>query len=64
MKVASDTDTTAYDLDADEENLIMYTRYPSALTYTDQRYRIYCDYVSGPDHRAAPGMQARGCAAP
>lgn len=49
MKVASDTDTTAYDLDADEENLIMYTCYPfGTLTYTDQRYFIYCDYVSGP----------------
>lgn len=49
MKVASDTDTTAYDLDADEENLIMYTCYPfGTMTYTDQRYFIYCDYVSGP----------------
>lgn len=49
MKVASDTDTTAYDLDASEENLIMYTCYPfGTLTYTDQRYFIYCDYVSGP----------------
>ena len=49
MKVATDTDTTAYDLDADRENLIMYTCYPfGTLQHTYQRYFIYCDYVSGP----------------
>lgn len=50
MKVATDTDTTAYDLDADEENLIMYTCYPfGTMEYTDERFFVYCDYVSGPE---------------
>lgn len=50
MKVSTDTDTTAYDLDADEENLIMYTCYPfGTLNYTDERFFVYCDYVSGPE---------------
>lgn len=50
MKVATDTDTTAYDLEADEENLIMYTCYPfGTLNYTDERFFVYCDYVSGPE---------------
>ncbi len=50
MKVATDTDTTAYDLDAEEENLIMYTCYPfGTLNYTDERFFVYCDYVSGPE---------------
>lgn len=49
MQVATDTDTTAYDLDADRENLIMYTCYPfGTLNYTDERFFVYCDYVSGP----------------
>lgn len=49
MRVATDTDTTAYDLDATQENLIMYTCYPfGTMNYTDQRYFIYCDLVSGP----------------
>ena len=49
LQNSTDTDTTAYDLDADRENLIMYTCYPfGTLQYTDQRYFIYCDYVSGP----------------
>ena len=48
-RVATDTDTTAYDLDATEENLIMYTCYPLGTTnYTDERFFVYCDYVSGP----------------
>lgn len=49
MRIATDTDTTAYDLYADTENLIMYTCYPfGILNPTDQRYFIYGDYVSGP----------------
>ena len=49
MRVSTDTDTTAYDLEADEENLIMYTCYPFGTTnYTDERFFVYCDYVSGP----------------
>lgn len=48
-RVATDTDTTAYDLDAAEENLTMYTCYPFGVTtYTDERFFVYCDYVSGP----------------
>lgn len=48
-KVALDTDTTAYDLDATEENLIMYTCYPFGIVNpTDERFFVYCDYVSGP----------------
>lgn len=48
-QVASDTDTSAYDLDAPEENLIMYTCYPfGTIEYTDKRFFVYCDYVSGP----------------
>ena len=48
-RVATDTDTTAYDLDATEENLIMYTCYPfDALGYTPLRYFVYAKYVSGP----------------
>lgn len=48
-QVALDTDTTAYDLDATEENLIMYTCYPFGIVNpTDERFFVYCDYVSGP----------------
>ena len=48
-RVATDTDTTAYDLAAPQENLIMYTCYPfGTLNYTDERFFVYCDYVSGP----------------
>lgn len=48
-QVASDTDTTAYDLDATEENLIMYTCYPFGIVNpTDLRFFVYCDLVSGP----------------
>lgn len=48
-QVALDTDTSAYDLDADEENLIMYTCYPfGIINPTDERFFVYCDYVSGP----------------
>lgn len=48
-QVASDTDATAYDLDATQENLIMYTCYPfGILNPTDLRFFVYCDLVSGP----------------
>ena len=48
-RVATDTDTTAYDLDATEENLIMYTCYPfGIINPTDERFFVYCDLVSGP----------------
>lgn len=49
MKVAEATDTTAYDLEKDEENLIMYTCYPfNTLGYTKDRYFVYGKYISGP----------------
>lgn len=48
-KVALATDTTAYDLTKQEENLILYTCYPfDTLGLTDQRYFVYAKYVSGP----------------
>ena len=50
MQVALDTDTSAYDLEADEENVILYTCYPfGTLQHTSQRYFIYGKYISGPD---------------
>lgn len=43
------TDTSAYDLSADYENLIMYTCYPfDELGLTDKRFFVYAKYVSGP----------------
>lgn len=49
MAVVQETDTTAYDLDADTENIILYTCYPfGILTRTTQRYFVYGDLVSGP----------------
>lgn len=43
------TDSTAYDLNADYENLIMYTCYPfDELGLTDYRFFVYAEYVSGP----------------
>lgn len=42
-------DSTAYDLNADYENLIMYTCYPfDELGLTKQRYFVYAKYLSGP----------------
>ncbi len=50
MKVAKATDTTTYDLDATEENLVLYTCYPfGTLQPTNQRYFIYGKYISGPE---------------
>ena len=52
MRVASDTDTTAYDLDADTENIILYTCYPlGQVAVTDLRYFIYGKLISGPSLR-------------
>lgn len=49
MAVVEETDTSAYDLDADTENIILYTCYPfGILTRTTQRYFVYGDLVSGP----------------
>lgn len=49
MQVSTDSDPTAYDLDADHENLVLYTCYPFGSTqYTEQRYFVYADLVSGP----------------
>ncbi len=43
------TDKTSYDLDAKEENLIMYTCYPfDTLGMTSKRCFIYAKYISGP----------------
>lgn len=42
-------DSSAYDLSADYENLIMYTCYPfDELGLTKQRYFVYAKYLSGP----------------
>lgn len=47
--VVQEDDTTAYDLNATEENIILYTCYPfGILTPTTQRYFVYGDFVSGP----------------
>lgn len=42
-------DTTAYDLDRTDENIILYTCYPfGTLGFTRQRYFVYGEYLSGP----------------
>lgn len=49
MKITDNEDRSAYDLDKNEENLIMYTCYPfDTLGLTDMRAFIYAKYVSGP----------------
>ena len=49
MQVATDTDSSAYDLNAAEENIILYTCYPFGIaTPTNLRYFIYGEFVSGP----------------
>ena len=49
-KIAAYNDKTAYDLAAQEENLILYTCYPfDTLGLTPQRFFVYADKVSGPD---------------
>lgn len=48
-RIAEATDTTAYDLTKEEENLIMYTCYPfSSVGFKTKRYFVYAKYVSGP----------------
>ena len=48
-EVKKSTDSSAYDLSADEENLIMYTCYPfDELGLTINRYFVYAKFVSGP----------------
>lgn len=43
------TDSSAYDLTADKENIVLYTCYPfNALGLTPQRFFVYGEYVSGP----------------
>ena len=43
------TDSSAYDLEATEENIILYTCYPfDELGLTSKRYFVYGEYVSGP----------------
>ncbi len=47
--VCGNRDSSAYDLMADYENLVIYTCYPfNQLGLTSQRYFVYCRYVSGP----------------
>ena len=49
MRVVEETDASAYDLAADEENIILYTCYPfGQLSTTPYRYFIYGTPVSGP----------------
>lgn len=49
IKITDNVDSSAYDLDADSENLILYTCYPfDTLGLTDQRAFIYAKYLSGP----------------
>lgn len=47
-KIAAATDTTAYDLTQDKEQLILYTCYPFGKVTGDRsdRYFVYCDKVS------------------
>ena len=48
-KIAKHNDKTAYDLNADEENLIMYTCYPfDELGLTEKRFFVYGEKISGP----------------
>lgn len=49
MAVKKAKDSTAYDLSANYENLILYTCYPfDTLGLTPNRYFVYAEYVSGP----------------
>lgn len=47
--VKTATDSTAYDLAATKENLVLYTCYPfSRAGLTSKRFFVYAEYVSGP----------------
>lgn len=49
-KIASYSDSSAYDLTADSETLILYTCYPfDTLGLTPQRFFVYAEKISGPD---------------
>ncbi len=49
IRVTTNVDRSAYDLNAEEENLILYTCYPyDTLGLTDLRAFVYAKYVSGP----------------
>ena len=49
MRVFNKNDASAYDLDADVENVLLYTCYPfGQIELTDERYMIYGRFVSGP----------------
>lgn len=49
LKVVDPKDTTAYDLGADHENLILYTCYPfNMMGFSKKRYFVYAEYTSGP----------------
>ena len=49
MKIVDPNDKTAYDLNAQKENLILYTCYPfNMLGFSKQRYFVYADFTSGP----------------
>lgn len=42
-------DRTAFDINTDHENVVLYTCYPfNALGLTKQRYFVYGEYISGP----------------
>ncbi len=50
--VKKSTDSTAYDLRADEESLVLYTCYPfNQLGLTPDRFFVYAKFVSGPTVR-------------
>lgn len=50
MKVVNASDTTTYDLNATQENIILYTCYPfGQLSATPYRYFIYGKFISGPE---------------
>lgn len=47
--VKNASDTEAYDLNAEEENLVLYTCYPfDELGLTQNRFFVYAKYISGP----------------
>lgn len=49
IQIKTNTDTTAYDLSADYENLILYTCYPfDELGLTPRRCFVYAKLISGP----------------
>lgn len=49
MEVVQETDTSAYNLNLDREQVILYTCYPfGCYSRTPTRYFVYCDKISGP----------------